>query len=361
MSVYPGEEGAKLRIGRFATAVLAGIVLVGCSGGEKSGSTAEKDGKSGGKTLTVGIVFDSGGRGDKSFNDSAYAGMQKAEKELGIKINSVDSKREKDYESNITSLAEQGCDVIFAVGLSQNIALSTVAPKFKDTKFAIVDAVVDKPNVRSLVFCEEQGSFLAGYAAALVSKTNKIGFVGGKKIDLITKFEDGYIAGAKTAKPTIEVLPAKYTDSWDDTSLGKASAETLYSQGADVVYHAAGRCGVGVIDAARARNGVFAIGVDSDQDHLAQGKVLTSMIKRVDVAVFETIKDVKDGKFTAGTKQYDIKVDGVGLSPFTYTKDVIGAENLKKIDEVKKQIIDGKIVVPAKPDDLTKYLATLKK
>lgn len=302
----------------------------------------------------MGIVFDSGGRGDKSFNDSAWAGMEKSKTDLGIIEKSVDSKNEKDYEGNITTLSDGGADLVFAVGFAQAKALGTVAPKYPAAKFAIIDAEVKGANVRSLVFDEEQGSFLAGYLAALVSKTGKIGFVGGKKIPLIEKFEVGYIAGAKTAKPTIEVLPSKYTESWDDTSLGKADASTLFSAGADIVYHAAGRCGLGVIAAAKDA-GKYAIGVDSDQDSQAPGSVLTSMVKHVDVAVAATIKDVKDGKFTPGLKRYDLASGAVGLTEFKYTKDKIGAENIAKLDKVKDLIVKGTIKVPSTQKELAAF------
>ncbi len=338
-------------------------LLAGCSSGgsapatpsSTTGSTASADAKS----LLVGIVFDSGGRGDKSFNDSAYAGLERAVKELGVKEKTVDSKSEKDYEPNLTAMADAGCDVIFAVGLSQSNALTAVAPKYPNIKFAIIDNFVDKPNVRSLQFDEEQGSFLAGYLAALVDKTQKLGFVGGKSIDLIKKFETGFRAGALTVNPKIEVT-AKYTESWDDTALGKACATTLFNGGADIVYHAAGRCGIGVIDAAKDA-GKYAIGVDSDQDDVAPGTVLTSMIKHVDESVYQTIKDVKNNAFTAGPKRYDLKDNGVGLSDFKNTKDKIGQANIDKVNKIAEDIKSGKITVPSKPEDLQKYLDSLKK
>jgi len=330
-------------------------LLVGCtrSGeGENNGtnsaaSTTGSAPSASGKALKIGMVFDSGGRGDGSFNDSAYAGLEKAQKEFGVEISTADSKSEKDYETNLASQAEAGFDVIFAIGITQMNALNAVAPKFPNVKFAIVDADVKADNVRSLLFSEEEGSYLAGFVAAGTSKTGKIGFVGGKKIPLIEKFEAGYKAGALAANPKIIVLPSKYTESWDDTLLGKQSAASLFGDGADVVYHAAGRCGLGVIAAAKEAK-KFAIGVDSNQDDQAPGTVLTSMIKRVDVAVFNTIKDVKEGNFSAGSKVYNLKVDGVGLSDMKNTKDKVPADILGKLDSIKKDIVDGKVVVPTK-------------
>jgi basic membrane protein A len=337
-------------------------LLVGCSmdSKESSASSSDSAGKMGAGTL-VGVVFDSGGRGDKSFNDSAFAGAERARTELGVEIKTVDSRKESDYDDNISAMAEAGSKIVFAVGLGQATALEEVAPKFPDVKFAIVDSVVDLPNVRSLLFAEEQGSFLAGYAAGLSSKTGKVGFVGGKNIPLIHKFEAGFTAGARMANPSIQVLPAKYTDSWDDTGKGKAAAGLLYGQGADVVYHAAGRCGLGVFAAAKEANGSgpvtkFAIGVDSNQDDVEKGIVLTSMIKRVDEAVYSTIKDVLDDKFTPGTKLYDVAARGVGLTDFKNTKDVIGAENLKKIEEISEKIKSGSYTIPAKREDVESFL-----
>ena len=339
-------------------AALAALLLVGCGDTKETSSNTDSGSKA--SPLKVGVVFDSGGRGDKSFNDSAWAGVEKAEKDLGVSpknVKTVDSKSAKDFTGNLSQLADSGCDVVFAIGIGQDVALKEVAPKYPDVKFALVDGVVDAPNVRSIVFTEEQGSFLAGYAAALASKTGKVGFVGGKKIPLIEKFEAGYEAGAKTADPRITVLPAKYTESWDDTAIGKAMTESLFSSGADVVYHAAGRCGLGVIAAAREATGKYAIGVDSDQDDEAKGKVLTSMVKHVDQAVYQTIKDVQDGSFKAGTKLYDLKADGVGLTDFRNTKSLLGPDGMKKLEAAAAKIKDGTYKVPATLDALPVFLA----
>ena len=340
-------------------AASAALILVGCNGSSESSTVVSGGGTDSSKTTKVGIVFDSGGRGDKSFNDSAWAGIEKAKKEMSIEVKDVDSKAAKDYEGNMTALADQGMDVIFAVGMTQQDALKSVAAKYPNIKFAIIDGEVDAENVRNLKFMEEQGSFLAGYLAGLMTKSNKLGFVGGMDFPLIKKFEDGYIAGAKTANPAVEVLPGKYTGSWDDVTLGKAAAKVLYGSGADIVYHAAGRAGLGVLDAAEEAN-KLAIGVDSDQDDVAKGHVLTSMVKHVDYAVFDTIKDVADGKFTKGTKTYDLKVGGVGLSEFRFTKDLIGADKLAKVEEIKKKLVDGTVVAPKNNDELKSYLAGLK-
>ena len=308
-----------------------------------------------GKDLLVGVVFASGGLGDKSFNDSAYAGIQRSIKELGIQEKHIESKSEKDFETNLGAMADAGCDIVFAIGITQQKALEAVAPKYPNVKFAIVDANVTAPNVRSLLFTEQEGSFLAGYLAGLTTKTNKVGFVGGMEIPLIKKFQAGYEAGVKTANPAVEVLPAKYTGNWDSQDKGKVSANILFSSGADIVYHAAGRAGLGVIAAAK-EQGKFAIGVDSDQDEVEKGFVLTSMIKRVDEAVFQTIKDLTEGKFSAGNKVYDLKAGGVGLSDMRFTKDKIGKENLDKVKAVSDRIVKGEIKVPTNSEELAKYM-----
>jgi basic membrane protein A len=352
-----------LKIGHIGI-LAAALFLFGCgdSGGTAqsttSGTTSGTTGSAApsGEKIKVGVVFDSGGRGDKSFNDSAWAGIEKSKSELGIDEHHIDSKNEKDYETNLSALAEDGCKLVFAIGITQEQALKSVAPKYPDVYFAIVDGNVDAPNVRSLKFAEEQGSFLAGYAAGLATKTNKIGFVGGMKFALIKKFEVGYIAGAKMANPNIEVLPSRYTNSWDDVGLGKAAAKVLFDSGADIVYHAAGRCGLGVIAAAKDA-GKLAIGVDGNQDDVEPGFVLTSMVKHVDTAVYDTIKDVQSGKFTPGVKAYDLAAGGVGLTDFKNTKARIGDEGLKKIEAVSKMIVGGEIKVPATEEELAAFKA----
>lgn len=347
---------------------LAAALLVGCTGTSTTTNVpppAQEGGKEGeappqGKALKVGIVFDSGGRGDKSFNDSAWAGIERAQKEFGIEAVDIQSNSAAQYESNLTKLADRKLDIIFAVGLGQQQALAKVAPKFPDTKFAVVDGNVDAPNVRSLQFREEQGSFLAGYLAGLMTKSGKIGFVGGMEIPLIRKFQYGYFAGAKMANPKVVTLPAKFTGDWNNADKGKAAAALLYGEGADIVYHAAGRAGLGVFTAAKEAN-AFAIGVDSNQDYIEKGRILTSMVKRVDEAVYATIKDLMDGKFSAGAKVYDISTKGVGLTEFEFTKDAIGEANIAKIAEIEQKIANGDIQVPADEEAYNKFIAALPK
>jgi basic membrane protein A len=319
---------------------LVWVLLAGCGNGSAT-KTTENGGEA---TVTTAIVFDSGGRGDKSFNDSAWRGMQKAESDLGAQALPYDSDSERDYEANLTAAADEGVDLVIAVGINMVAALEAVAKEYPDTKFAIVDGNVDLPNVRSLVFAEEEGSYLVGYLAGLKTKTGKLGFVGGMNIPLIEKFQAGFTAGATLAHPGVEVT-AKHTGSWDNIDTAKQSANILYSGGADIIFHAAGRAGLGVIRAAKERE-MLAIGVDSNQDYIEPGYVLTSMIKRVDEAVFQTISDVNDGAFSAGLKSYDLSSNGVGVSELEFTKQLFTDEELAGLEDVKQKIIDGEISVP---------------
>jgi basic membrane protein A len=339
-------------------ALLTVGLMAGCTSTAPSDpSTGEKPAPSNEKTaetISVGIVFDSGGLGDQSFNDSAWRGIQKAESELKIKVAKVESKDEKDYETNLAAMADDGHDLVIAVGLNQGKALEKVAPQYPDTKFAIVDGSVTAPNVRMLKFKEEEGSFLVGYIAGKMTKTGKIGFVGGQELDLIKKFQYGFAAGIKEANPAAVLLPAKYTGNWDNVDDAKTAANSLFGSGADIVYHAAGRAGLGVIRAAKDKN-LYAIGVDSDQDGIAPGNVLTSMIKNVDEAVFATIKDCLEAKFTAGEIIYGVKEKGVGISALTHTRETIGPEILAELEALKLKITGDELKVPASEAEFASF------
>ncbi len=334
----------KLGILGAAAALAALSTVSGCGGGAASGGGTASGKEAESKPLLVGIVFDSGGLGDKSFNDSANAGLVQAEAELKIEGLRTESAKEKDYADNLRGAADKGAGLVIAVGINMRAALEEVAPDYPDVKFAIIDAVVEAPNVRSVLFAEEQGCYLAGYAAALASRTGKIGFIGGQEIDLIKKFESGYAQGARAANPAIEVLPGKYTGSWENADKAKAAANLLYGQGADVIFHAAGRAGLGLIQAAKEQE-KLAIGVDSNQDDLAPGFVLTSMIKRVDSAVLQTIQDVMSGSFEGGEKRYDLASEGVGLSDMKHTQDRLTDEQRAALAKVREEIVGGRIQV----------------
>lgn len=296
------------------------------------------------------LVLDTGGVDDKSFNAGALAGLRRAQTELHLAdsdIKFVESKTAADYKTNLAQFASQGYDVIFAVGYRMQDALKEIAPQYPAVKFAIVDGdAPNAPNCAALKFREEQGSCLAGFLAASMSKSRQIGFVGGEDIPLIRKFEAGYRAGAKIANPAVQVRSV-YTNDWNDLDKGKQQAELEFGAGADIIFHATGKAGLGVIDAAREHGkGFYAIGVDMDQDSIAPGRVLTSMVKHVDNAVYDVVVKDKAGKFTAGAHLYDLKENGVGLSDMRYTKGDIPPAILTKLGMLKAMIFDGRVTPP---------------
>lgn len=325
--------------------ICAAIALAGCNSTKTdvSNPSAENPTPPNG-AMDLAIVFDKGGVGDKSFNDSAERGRARAEKELGLGTKTVASRTDLDYSTNLENLSKLNYKLIVAVGGGMQKALETVAPKFPNTMFAIIDGESKADNVVGIRFREEEGSFLAGVLAGRMTKTNKLGFVGGKKIPLIEKFEYGFRAGVHAVNPHAVVI-AKYTEDWDNVAKGKDAALACHAEGADVVYHAAGRCGLGVFDAAE-EGKFYAIGVDSNQDDLKPGIILTSVVKGVDEQVFRMSQEMKEGKLKAGNVTVGVKEGGVGLTDMKNTRDKIGAETLTEIDKYKKEIADGKITVP---------------
>ena len=332
----------------------AGVMLTGCgSDSDDEGSGTEDTGS--GSEVVAGLAFDTGGRGDGTFNDSAAAGSDKAKKDLGVKVQELEASSDEDRKPNLETLADAGDNPVIAVGFLFGDTMTEMAPNYPDTTFAIVDSVVEADNVRSLVFAEEQGSFLVGAAAAMKSKTGKLGFIGGQEIDLIKKFEAGFTAGAKYVNPkaTVEVNylgAAGDNAAWSSPDKAKEIASKWYGDGADVIFTAAGGSGAGTIEAAvAAGEGKWAIGVDSDQYLTAtaeqQAHILTSMLKRVDVAVFETIKAVSEGDTKGGTIVFDLKSDGVGYATSGGYLDDVQAD----LDEIKAKIISGEIEVPTAP------------
>ncbi|MFW6381830.1 MAG: BMP family lipoprotein, partial [Bacillota bacterium] len=276
-------------------------------------------------------------------------GLEWAKEDLGIEINVVESDTPTDYVPNLSSLAEQDYDIVWAVGFMMRDALEEVATMYPDVHFGLIDETVDSPNVVSVVFKEEEGSFLAGAAAAMMTEEDEIGYIGGMETPLIKKFEAGYKAGARAVDPEVKVITG-YTGAFDDVQAGKEMAFSQYDQGADIIYHAAGACGIGVIKAAKEED-KYAIGVDSPQYHLAPDHVLTSMIKRIDVAVEKEVKALYNDEFNSGTRVYGLEQDGVGLYREQAEK-MLPEEILEKIDEFKEQIINGEIEVPNDPEDV---------
>jgi len=352
-----------MRVAAVSAAAL--LALTGCAKGDKSGDSSSQtvalDCGGGGAGPKVGLAYDIGGRGDHSFNDAAALGMQKAVDDLDAtcaEAEAQDGEPESAREDRLRTLAEGGYNPVLAVGFAYSDAVNAVAPDFPKVNFAVVDGFDpdDKANdnVAYLGFAENEGSFLVGVAAALKTKTDHIGFVGGVHIDLIKKFEAGYAAGAKAVKPGIKV-DVKYIEESDlsgfaDPAGGKQAAAGMYDNGADVVYHAAGGSGSGVFDAAvDAGEGKWAIGVDSDQYLTASAAqkphILTSMLKRVDTAAFDMVKSVADGKPLVSYQTYDLAHDGVGYSTSGgFIDDITG-----DIDGYAAKIKSGDIKVPTTP------------
>ena len=336
--------------------LIGAILLFGACAKKTAPPPTTGTASTGDKPLLAAMVTDIAGIGDRSFNESAWRGLQRAERELGAKVRYLESAKLPDYEQNLRLLAQQKYDVVVAVGFAMEDALKKVAPQFPNVVFAIVDGnAPDLPNCVSLKFREQEGSFLVGALAGAMTKTNVVGFVGGMEIPLIKKFEAGYRAGVMTTNPKAKVLVG-YTGNWTDTAKGKELALSQFERGADIVYHASGQCGLGVIEAAKARGkGHFAIGVDSDQDYIAPGYVLTSMIKGVDNAVFEVCKSVKEGTFQPGTREFGVKENGVGLSPMKYTKHLVPPSVMEKIEKLRQMIIDGTLRVPQSEEELRAF------
>ena len=288
------------------------------------------------------IVYDMGGKFDKSFNEAAYNGMERWKKETGKSYLEFEVANESQREQAIRRMAERGASPIIAMSFSQASAIEKVAKEFPKLNFAIVDMVVELPNVQSVVFKEQEGSFLVGMMAALSSKTGKVGFVGGMDIPLIRKFQCGYEQGAKFANPKAEVF-ANMTGStgaaWNDPARGGELAKAQFSKGADVIFAAAGGTGMGVYQAAK-DGGKLAIGVDSNQNHLQPGTMLTSMLKRVDIAVYNVSKAHKPGVSVLGLKE-----DGVGFAMDANNEKLVPADMKKKVDAARADIISGKIKV----------------
>lgn len=318
--------------------------------GKKDTPVTEKENKS---KLKVGLVFDIGGRGDKSFNDAAYKGLEMAKEKLGVDFESIDPGDGSDRESALRQLASKSdIGLIFGVGFIFTDDINNIAKEFPNKKFACVDYSVDPSknipsNIEAIEFKEEEGSFLVGALASLLTKNNKVGFIGGMESNLIKKFETGYEQGVKYANPNCEILSAYVSvspEGFKNPGKAKEIALSQYAGGADIVYHASGLSGLGLFEAAREKN-KLAIGVDMDQEKEAPGFVLTSMVKLVDEAVFQTIKDYKENKFTGGIKTFGLKDNGVGFVYNENNKKFIPVDVKQKIDSMRNDIIAGKIKI----------------
>lgn len=332
----------------FASLLVFALACAGCTRNSNSEKVEETGGPAKpGKGIKIGLVFDKGGKDDKSFNTAAYRGSQEAIKELGIEVKDVESPDDAAFEPALRTFAERGYPIVIAIGFSQVDAVKKVAPQFPKTHFAIVDSVVEGANVASLMFAEHEGSYLVGYLAGLVTKTNKVGFIGGMDIALIRRFETGFEAGVKAANPKAEVL-VNYVGvtsaAWSNPTYGKELALSQISRGADVLFHAAGATGMGVFNAVEEKS-VFAIGVDSNQNGVKPGRVITSMLKRVDTAVKTIIKEQIEGQFKPGLRSFGLKDTGVDIAIDSNNEKLIEPYKAK-LDEVKAKIISGAIQVP---------------
>lgn len=354
------------------------------------------------KPIPVGLVIDVGGRGDHSFNDAALRGLElyaagkryeggkyvdaspdevrkslpphltaiaSTLQPLAVKPMVLQSKAQEDYTPNLQLLVDQGAQLTVGNGYMLANAVRSAAQENPRSQFLLIDSqvldaqgkVLRLPNVRTVLFKEQEGSFLVGALAGLVTKTNKVGFVGGIEVPLIQRFEVGYRAGVKTTNPkAAQALSAVYTGSFNNMAAGKQVAQDLISKGADILFHAAGADGMGVIQAVQearaAGRSVYAIGVDSDQSHVAPDAILTSMMKHTDLAIYQATKDLVDGKFSAGEQVLGLKENGVGLAEVRL--DFPGkAEALQKVEALRQRIVSGELQVPAVPADLATFQA----
>jgi len=293
------------------------------------------------------VVYDLGGKFDKSFNEGVHMGAEKFKNDTGTEYRDFEPQNDAQREQALRRFARDGYSPIVAVGFSQETALKKVAEEFPNIKFAIIDAVVEKPNVQSIVFKEHEGSFLVGLLAAKASKTGKVGFVGGMDIPLIRKFACGYVQGVKYANKDAEVfqnMTGTTGAAWNDPVKGGELAKGQISRGADVIYHAAGGTGVGVLRAA-ADAGKLGIGVDSNQNNLHPGKVLTSMVKRVDVATYNAFDQAKNGTFKAGLQVLGLAEDGVAWALDDHNKSLITDDMKAAVDKAAADIKSGAIKV----------------
>ncbi|APO44767.1 BMP family ABC transporter substrate-binding protein [Paenibacillus xylanexedens] len=328
------------------------VMLAGCgskpkeetnAGGDTGGTPTEAK-----SDLKIGMVTDVGGVNDKSFNQSAWEALQATETETGTAVKYLQSKSDEEYIPNLNEFVKGGYDLTWGIGFQLADAIKTVAEQNPDAKLAIIDSVVDAPNVKSVTFAEEEGSYLVGVVAGLTTKSNKIGFVGGMESPLIKKFEVGFREGVKAVNPDAQFI-SNYTGAFDKPDLGKAAAATLYNEGVDIIFHASGATGNGVFNEASARKkqgqDVWVIGVDKDQSlEFGDEITLTSMIKKVDEAVKRVNKEVVDGTFAGGSENLTLKENGVGIAD-TSTANV-SADTLAKVEEYKEKIISGEIKVP---------------
>jgi len=303
------------------------------------------------KVFKVGIVLSIGGLGDKSYNDSAYRGVQLAAKNLGIQYNYIEPSTDIDSEvklgvNHLRQYAKENYDLVIATGFLFKDSCEQVAKEYPNVKFVIIDTTVNAPNVTGLMFKSQEGSFLVGSVAGLVTKTNKIGYIGAQDTSIFKNFQSGYEQGVELVNSKAKII-SKFVDGSNPFLVperGYELANELIDQGADVVYTVAGATGIGAIEACKKR-GVYAIGVDNDQDYIQKGTVITSMVKRVDKAVYDSIELAVNGNLKPGVLEFGVANGGIDTSEFLYTKSQLPTGALEKINQTKKDIINGKIKI----------------
>ncbi|CAN5432485.1 BMP family ABC transporter substrate-binding protein [soil metagenome] len=357
------HRAGRQRVGLASGIAVAALILAACAGNDEgSESSASICNDANGEGPKVGLAYDVGGRGDQSFNDSAYAGLEKAVNELEATCTESEAALGEDddqREERLRQLADEGYDPIIAVGYIYSPNVDTVAaePDYSDVSFAVVEGYAEAPTATNFAFAANEGSFLVGVAAALKTETNNVGFLGGVNNALIQDFEAGFVAGVEAVDPSIEIQsqyltqdPDATDEGFENPTGGETAATGMYDNGADIIYHVAGKSGLGLFAAAvQAGEGKWAIGVDSDQyltaDEDQKAHILTSMLKRVDVSVFDYIQAYETDNVKTGYVTYDLKSDGVGYATSGGFIDDI----TDQIDDYKQQIIDGEIKVPTAP------------
>lgn len=295
----------------------------------------------------IALVLDKGGKDDKSFNSAAFRGATEAKQKLGIFLKEIEASDDSFFEPAMRSFISKKFDLIIGIGVSQAETVRKLSKEFPQQKFAVIDASVEAPNVISAMFNEHEGSYLVGYIAGMKSKTGNVGFLGGMDIPLIRRFEKAYVQGAQAARPGI-ATQVNYvgvtSEAWNNPTKAKELAQNQYGRGADIIFVAAGASNNGCFDAADS-SGKLAIGVDSNQNWIKPGKILTSMLKRVDTAVYQIIEDTTKHQFKGGVRVFGLKNNGVDWAIDQYNEKLFSKDDLKKIDDLKKKIVAGKVQV----------------
>ena len=322
--------------------LVASMSLVGCSN--------KTNNEQSNKTIKVGMVADVGGINDESFNQSAWEGLQQAEKELGIEVKVIESKQASEYVGNIETLVDDGMDLIIGVGFTMAEDIKTQAKNYPDVNFAIVDETYEEipSNVTPILFRANEAAYLTGLIAGKMTKTNEVGFIGGMDNPVINQFEYGYRAGVDTANNGANVK-AQYAGTFADAAKGKSIANQMYANNVDIIFSAAGGTGIGAIESAKEQN-KYAIGVDKDQSDLAPQNILTSALKKVNVGVYETVKAFKNGDSIGGKERvYGLKEDGVGIPEST--KNLVSQDIIDYVNTMAEKVKNGEVKVPSTKEE----------